>query len=238
MHNCTVTNALIRCSDNELGPSSLYPTHTDPVAWDLIHQYAVGMMSLPDVETALSTHLGDHYVNTNWEPVLKAIMESEDDESALDAVATHRTATQSHSGIKICIPARQLASAEAELMESVCWLKERNRIHGPLPSVDNVVEPPEERDLPEPVLDGSVGAIADEVCREAAIANGEIADEVDSTDTGRGWVGSAKRAWRNDEKRVSERTMASNNLPCEMTGNGQRGDHGARLYRRSSGKVQ
>jgi len=180
MHNCTVTNALIRCSDNELGPSSLYPTHADPVAWDLIHQYAVGMMSLPDVETALSTHLGDHYVNTNWEPVLKAIMESEDDESALDAVATHRTATQSHSGIKICIPARQLASAEAELMESVCWLKERNRIHGPLPSVDNVVEPPEERDLPEPVLDGSVGAIADEVCREAAIANGEIADEADN----------------------------------------------------------
>ena len=61
-------------------------------------------------------------------------------------------------------------------MESVHQLKECNRIHGSLPSVNKVVEPPEERDLPEPVLDGSIEAIADEVRREAAIANGEIID--------------------------------------------------------------
>ena len=121
-------------------------------------------------------HLGDRYVDTDWAPVLKAVMESEDNESALDAVSTHRTAAQSHSGIKICIPARQLTSAEGELMESVCQLKERNRIHGPLPPVNKAVEPPEERDLPEPVLVGSVEAIADEVRREMAITNGEIVD--------------------------------------------------------------
>ena len=159
-----------------MGPSSSYPTHADPVAWDFIHQYATGTISLPNVETALHMHLGDRYVNTDWAPVLKAVMESEDNESALDAVSTHRTATQSRSSIKICIPARQLTSAEGELMESVRQLKERNRIHGPLPPVNEVVEPPEERDLPEPVLVGSVEAIADEVRRETAITNGEIVD--------------------------------------------------------------
>ena len=172
----TVPIALIYCSDDESGPSSLYPTHADPVAWDLIHQYAAGTMTLPNVETGLHTHLGDRYVDTDWGPVLKAVIESEDDESALDAISTHRTAAQSRSGIKIRIPARQLTSAEDELMESVRQLKERNRIHGSLPSVNEVVEPPEERDLPEPVLDGSIEAIADEVRREAAIANGEIID--------------------------------------------------------------
>ena len=61
----TVPIALIYCSDDESGPSSLYPTHADPVAWDLIHQYAAGTMTLPNVETGLHTHLGDRYVDTD-----------------------------------------------------------------------------------------------------------------------------------------------------------------------------
>ena len=91
----------------------------------------------------------------------------------------------SYTGLKIRIPAwpassdsnvipkpAQLVAVESKVLESIRYLRDWNHIHGPLLSVDEVIEPPEERDLPEPVLDGRVKVIADEVCREMAIANG------------------------------------------------------------------
>ena len=102
------------------------------------------------------------------------------------------------TGLKIRIPARpassdsnvipkpaQLVAVESEVLESIRYLRDRNRIHGPLPSVDEVIEPPEERDLPEPVLDGCVEVIADEMRREMAIANGDVIEiDVDNDDAG------------------------------------------------------
>ena len=76
------------------------------------------------------------------------------------------------------------------MLESIRYLRDRNHIHRPLPSVDEVIEPPEERDLPEPALDGGVEVIADEVRREMAIANGDMIeidgddDDVDNDDAG------------------------------------------------------
>ena len=75
----------------------------------------------------------------------------------------------------------QFVAVESEVLESIRYLRDRNRIHGPLPSVDEVIEPPEERNLPEPVLDGCVEVIADEVRREMAIANGDVI-EIDGDD--------------------------------------------------------
>ncbi|KAI6030513.1 hypothetical protein F5J12DRAFT_779654 [Pisolithus orientalis] len=142
-------------------------------------------------------HLGEKYVNSDWQPVLKAIMESEDDDTALNAVSAHHTAALSHYGIKICIPVlvaisnpaqkpNQLALVESKVMESVHCLKERNCIFGKLPSVDELVEPPEERELPEFILDGSNKAIADAVHSETAVENGEVIDINDSDDSDEG----------------------------------------------------
>jgi len=177
----------LRSDDSE---PSFYPAHIDPIAWDFVRQYAAGTMPFPTAESSLQAHLGDRYVNSDWQPVLKAVMESEGDNVALDTVSTLYTAASSRTGIKIRIPAQhttssdseptqkptQLLSAELEVMESVHHLRERNRIHGKLSSVDEIIEPPEERDLPESILDGGVKVIADEVRREMAIANGEIID--------------------------------------------------------------
>jgi len=174
---------------------SFYPAHIDPIAWDFIHQYAARTMSFPTAESSLQAHLGDRYVNSDWQPVLKAVMESEDDNVALDTVSTLYTAASYCTGIKIHIPAQcttssnseptqkptQLLSAKLEVMESVHHLRERNLIHGKLSSVDEIIEPPEERDLPESILDGGVKVIADEMRQEMAIANGEIID-VDKDD--------------------------------------------------------
>ena len=63
----------------------------------------------------------------------------------------------------------QLVSVESEVLESIRYLRDWNCIHGLLQSLNEVIEPPEKRNLPEPVLDGSV-----EVRQEMAIANGDV----------------------------------------------------------------
>ncbi|KAG6326880.1 hypothetical protein ID866_12209 [Astraeus odoratus] len=95
-------------------------------------------------------------------------------------------AASSHSGIKIHIPAcpvttakstdkpKQLTLVESEVMDSVCHLKDWNHIFGKFPTLDEVVEP---------VLDGSIRAIANAVHQEIAAANGEVID-VDEGDKG------------------------------------------------------
>ncbi|KIK13078.1 hypothetical protein PISMIDRAFT_119603 [Pisolithus microcarpus 441] len=110
---------------------SFHPAHMDPVAWDFIHQYATGTMTLPSVESGLRAHLRDQYIDSDWQPALKAVMEAEDNNTALDAISALRTAALSHSGIKIRIPTltpaatesaqrpNQLTSVESEVMESV-----------------------------------------------------------------------------------------------------------------------
>ena len=68
------------------------------------------------------------------------------------------------------------------------YLRDWNHIHGPLPY--EVIELPEGRDLPKPVLDGRVEVIANKVHREMAIANGDAIeidgdnDDVDDDDVG------------------------------------------------------
>ena len=166
----------------------------DPIAWDFIHQYAAGTMPLPNIESSLHAHLGNHYIDSDWQPMLKAVMESEDNNTALDTVSTLCTAASSYSGIKIHIPTlstateptpkpQQLILVESEVMETVHHLKEQNRIFGKL-TVEELIEPPEEWELPEPVLDGSVKAIADAVRWETAAANGEVIDIDDSDGDG------------------------------------------------------
>jgi len=57
-----------------------------------------------------------------------------------------------------------------------------NRIFGKLPSVDELLDPAEEREMVEfSAFEGGDKAIADEVRREIAIANSEVID-VDSDD--------------------------------------------------------
>ena len=89
-------------------------------------------MTLLSIENNLQTHLGDCYITTDWEAVLRAVMESEDDETALEAVSSHHAVASSCTGLKIRIPARpassdsntipkpaQLVAVELEVLESI-----------------------------------------------------------------------------------------------------------------------
>jgi hypothetical protein len=165
-----------------------FPPHADPHAWEIVRNFATSDdISLPGVENALQTHLGDRFVDSDWRPALAAVMEAEGDaDKALSAInnlyenATHR------SGLKLRIPARsavyskphQAVLVEAELMDQVAALKSRNQIFGAVQSVDRIVDPVEERQQEESVLDGSVKGIADLVRKE--IAEDEVVEVVDS----------------------------------------------------------
>ncbi|KIK91549.1 hypothetical protein PAXRUDRAFT_95452, partial [Paxillus rubicundulus Ve08.2h10] len=62
--------------------------HADRLAWKIIHDFATfDQMTLPDAEAALQTHLGSQFKDSDWWPVLKAIMDAEGVvEDALNAV--------------------------------------------------------------------------------------------------------------------------------------------------------
>jgi len=148
-------------------------------------------MSLPETELALQAHLGDCFVDTDWQPALAAVMDAEGDTNQARQMvddfykkATHR------SGLKIRIPAlstvlskpQQATVVEADLMDTILELKSRNRIFGPAPSINDILDPIEERQQEQTETDGSVKGIADVVRREIAVENGEIIEIDDSED--------------------------------------------------------
>ncbi|KAF8140331.1 hypothetical protein EV363DRAFT_1152947 [Boletus edulis] len=167
-------------------PSSV-PTHADSVAWKIIRDFAtLPNTTRPDTEVRLQAHLGERYKAEDWEPVLKAITDEEDTETALATVDKLEKAALQRTGLKIRLPARpcqpdQLITAESTLMESVNELKSKNRIFGSPPTVDELLDPTEEREMEEPRFDENdlEKSIADEVRREIA---GENVAEAESDD--------------------------------------------------------
>ena len=119
----------------------------DPIAWKIIREYATTDLSRPAAEIRLQAHLGDTFNPADWEPALRAITEEEDSDKALKAVDELEEAAKLRSGLKIRIAARppQLIEAEADIMDTVKDLKSRNRIFGDLPTIDDILDPPEER---------------------------------------------------------------------------------------------
>ncbi|KAI6013094.1 hypothetical protein BKA83DRAFT_4363237, partial [Pisolithus microcarpus] len=64
-------------------------------------------MTLPEVESALQLHLGDRFVDADWQLALKVVMDAEGDvDQALEAVDKLQDAAASRTGLKIKIPAQ------------------------------------------------------------------------------------------------------------------------------------
>ncbi|KAG2159188.1 uncharacterized protein EDB93DRAFT_1325221 [Suillus bovinus] len=133
--------------------------HVNPATWNIVHKFATTKMSLPMVENDLKAHLHEHYVDSDC-----------DTDIALNAVNALAEAAFCCTGLKICIPthpqqvaADQLSSIEADLMQSVNDLKAHNHIFGQLPTLEELLDPTEEREVGEyPAFEGGDKAIADE----------------------------------------------------------------------------
>ncbi|KAF8628104.1 hypothetical protein AX15_004084 [Amanita polypyramis BW_CC] len=72
--------------------------------------------------------------------------EEEDSDKALKTIDELEEATKCCSGLKMCITAHppQLIKAEAGMMDTVMDLKLCNCIFGDLPTIDDILDPPEE----------------------------------------------------------------------------------------------
>ena len=130
-------------------------------------------MSLPQAKDALTDLFGAGYIEETWVPALTAIMDAENDASlALEAINKIRTPLKAPSA---CATTTQCAALEADLAESVQNLKERKRIFGRVPTLDELLDPVEEQEVGEPMhaFEGDEDIVA-QVHREQAIEHGEI----------------------------------------------------------------
>jgi hypothetical protein len=165
--------------------SNARQAQSDPhntAAWDLIESFATTEMTLSQAEDGLKNLFGDGYVAERWMPALDAVMNAEDDvNQALDAIKQIRLASPSNTAlVSSHATTAQGSELEVELMESVKELKERNRIFGPILTLDELLDPVDELEIGQSAsaLSGEEEIVA-KVHREQAIERGEII-EVDS----------------------------------------------------------
>ena len=134
-------------------------------------------MTLPDAENQIEAILVDQNLNIPWKEGINVVMNAENDSQiATRALDNLRKSTRPRLVIRI--PARkppQVEEAETELMTAVHSLKDRNRIHGPVLSVDEIVESPDEVDPEVEELPIDDDSIVDAV-RKEMVAGKEIVE--------------------------------------------------------------
>jgi hypothetical protein len=163
----------------------------DPVTWDLLRQFASSdTMTLPQTEEKLSTHLGDRYVAKDWYPALKAVMDAEGDVIKAQKALREIFLACEHPKLTIKVPARsacpmQLANAEEAIIGLVQRLKDRNRLFGEIPTIDDIIDPVDEQEdveeSPYAFPDGETGIIK-QVIHEEKVKRGEIIEIEDDED--------------------------------------------------------
>lgn len=171
-------------------PNSDRATHTTAAAWDILEEFAMSDMTLPQAEDALKGHLGDQYIDENWRPALNAVMAAEKDATAaLESIKALRQCPSNPTApaslpatvLPLHAPTTQCADLEADLMSSIRELKSRNRIFGHLPTIEELINPPEERENESLQIFDSDDEIVHQVHYEKALEQGEIV-EISSED--------------------------------------------------------
>ncbi|KAI6101105.1 hypothetical protein EDD16DRAFT_1716677 [Pisolithus croceorrhizus] len=148
----------------------MHPAHANPVAWSIICDFAVDKaMTLPTVEKQLQELLNNDYVYKHWQEAFNGIMEAEGD--TVQAV-----------GGSAAPP--QLIALKESLSNSILILKSCNQIFGPPPTIDEILDPKEEKEVGESqyTFKGGDAEIAAVVWHELALKQGEIVEVESDTE--------------------------------------------------------
>ena len=144
---------------------------------------------LPQAKTWLQEHLHNHYLDSDWRPILTVVMTAEGDATAtLDAVGK-LASTRYPPKPTIKIPAQpytitpQVAILECNLMASIAELHIRHQIFGDLPSLEDLLDPAEEKEVGDSPyqFEGGDAEIVAQICHQMAVDQHNIVD-VDSED--------------------------------------------------------
>jgi hypothetical protein len=99
------TSVIHHTRDATLNSGTISPSqlpHADPAAWHVIQDFTITDMSLPDAEAHIKEILGTHYVDGDWRPAFKAVMDVEGDSNvAISAVEQLKKAASHQTGLKI-----------------------------------------------------------------------------------------------------------------------------------------
>ena len=131
---------------------------TNPAVWQIIDFAANKICSLPQAEEQLGAYLGGRFSFLQWKPAFDEVFKAEGDASAaLEAVealkskVTVRHLTQLQAEIQdpmspnLSLP--ELESTELELMQVVDELHRRRRIIGTRPTLEDLLNPVEEKEV-------------------------------------------------------------------------------------------
>jgi hypothetical protein len=144
-------------------------------AWNVLEDLATSRKTLPEAEEGLEKIYGSTYEDSVWRPALAAITGSETTEDALNELAKFKAAENRivNEGDG------QMEAVETELMGAVAELKARRRIFGPLPSLEDLVNPPGELEIGEnPDRFTNDADIVEAVRKEASEGEG-LDDEIE-----------------------------------------------------------
>jgi len=120
-----------------------------------VHGFACGHYSLPETETYLKAHLKERYRFEDWKAATDAALaaDGDDDKASAAVQALVDTVIQSCDAAvapvltHTQVTSDQLSNLEVDLMESVAHLKWRNCIHGPAPTLEDLLNPVEELEV-------------------------------------------------------------------------------------------
>jgi len=145
-------------------------------AWNVLEDLATSQKTLPEAEDGLKKIYGNTYQDSVWRPALAALTGSETTEAALEELAKFK-ATAENSVVEVGARDRPMQVVKTKLMDAVVELKARRRIFGPLPSFEDLVNPPGELEIGENPDRFESDTDIIEVVRKGV--NGEVESEVD-----------------------------------------------------------
>lgn len=160
------------------------PRVPKPTGWAVIDEFLDTDMSLLQAYAALATRLGEDYREDEWKPVIDAVTNAKGDSEAAHAAVdklrpgVETAALPDAPAIVQLAVTEETAAAEKNLMKKVSELKKRNRLFGDLPTIEDLVDPLDER------YDGDEEYIfpdGDEEILAEAVHNDEVARNVTCT---------------------------------------------------------
>ncbi|KAJ3794168.1 hypothetical protein GGU11DRAFT_690352, partial [Lentinula aff. detonsa] len=174
-----------------LGCESFSTKSNQIQGWNILRTFASTPMTLPEAEKQLKELFGDSYHDEIWRAMLSKItcLEPDSDSAAIfTEIDTHLQSLHS-STASVPTQTDSIIPVERDLMEIIADLKTRNRIFGETPTLEELVDPVEEKEISESAFHYGEDAekkIVDQVNYEQAVKRGEIVEieEDDDEDDG------------------------------------------------------
>ena len=155
--------------------------------WDIVVQFATNSWPIPETHASLQEHLGDQYVASEWKGPLDAALGAEGDAgAALAAINAWRNKWAPDNLCEAAMTPNDHSEVEEELLDLVTQLKARRRITGQPLTLDEMLDPKEEREVGEclNIVDGGDDEIIAMVRAKVGLARGDVEEISSDSDNG------------------------------------------------------